>query len=61
MVRYFGQGGSMAAWPINPFRAKASEESPLEVGPPYSSRPDCEYCEHLEAALEEMNKDNAGR
>jgi len=51
----------MAAWPINPFRAKASEESPLEVGPPYSSRPDCEYCEHLEVALEEMNRDNAGR
>ena len=51
----------MAAWPINPFRAKVSEDPPLEVGPPYSSGPDCGYCEQPEAALDEMNRDNAGR
>jgi hypothetical protein len=51
----------MAAWPINPFRAKASGESALELGSPYCSDSDCEYCKELEAALEEINRDNAGR
>ena len=45
-------GGNMAAWPINPFRAKASEKSPLELGSPYCSDPDCRYCMELcESAL----------
>jgi hypothetical protein len=41
------KGGNMAAWPINPFFAKTSEESPLELGSPYCSDPDCEYWKEL--------------
>jgi hypothetical protein len=49
-------GGNMAAWPINPFRAKASDESPLEVASPYCSDPGCRYCMELRKALEEMRR-----
>jgi hypothetical protein len=53
----------MAAWPINPFFAKASEEPPLELGLLYCSDPGCEYCKELKAAmkaaLEHMNRANA--
>jgi hypothetical protein len=48
----------MAAWPINPFFAKASEQAPLERSP-HCSDPDCEYCKELEAALEEVRRHNA--
>jgi len=58
MVRSFDQGGSMAAWPINPFFA-ASEEAPLELGWRYCSDPDCEYYKELRATLEKMKRDNA--
>jgi len=51
-------GGSMAAWPINLFLAKASEGFPLERSP-YCSDPDCEYCKELEAALQEVRRHNA--
>jgi len=40
----------MAAWPINPFRARVSEQSPLKVGSPYCSDPGCEYCKELREA-----------
>jgi len=42
-----------------PFPRKPSRELPLELGPPYCSDPDCEYCKELRAALEEMKRDKA--
>jgi hypothetical protein len=59
-VRYFGQGRSMAAWPINPFFAKVSEESPPELASRYCADPDCEYCKELEALLENMRRHRPG-
>jgi hypothetical protein len=61
LLRWFDILVKGAAWPINPFRAKASEESPLELGSPYCSDPDCQYRKELRKALEEMNRDNTGR
>jgi hypothetical protein len=45
LIRVFG--GSMAAWPLNLFSAKASKEPPSELGSPYCSDPDCQYCKEL--------------
>jgi hypothetical protein len=42
-----------------PCPRKPSREAPLELGPPYCSDPDCEYCKELRAALEKMKRDNA--
>ena len=36
--------------------AKASEESPLELGPSYCSDPDCEYCKELRETEDKMAK-----
>jgi len=50
----------MAACPINPFLAKASEESPLEVGPPHCCDTDCEYCKDLREAHDKLRRDRTG-
>ena len=57
----FWSGGSMAAWPINPFLAKASDESPLELGLPHCSEPDCEYCKELGETEDNTAKGNAAK
>jgi len=50
----------MAAWPINPFLAKASEEYPLQLGPPCCCDPDCEYCKDLREVQDKLRRDRAG-
>jgi len=45
----------MAAWPINPFFTRVSEESPLEPGLRYCSDPDC-----LREAQDKLRRDRVG-
>jgi len=49
----------MAAWPINHFFAKASEEAPLELGLRYCSDPDCYYCKQFREAQDKVRRDKA--
>jgi hypothetical protein len=46
----------MAAWPINPFFARVSEGSPLEVGSPRGSDSD-----YLREAQDKLRRDNAAK